>query len=32
MGSYVERYLTGPVDERDYSKWETELMYLASEI
>jgi hypothetical protein len=30
-GSYVERYLIGPVDEPDYSKWETELMYLASE-
>jgi GyrI-like small molecule binding domain len=30
-GSYVESYLIGPVDEPDYSKWETELMYLESE-
>jgi hypothetical protein len=30
-GSYVERYLIGPVDEPDYAKWKTELMYLASE-
>jgi hypothetical protein len=30
-GCYVERYLIGPVDEPDYSKWETELMYLASD-
>jgi hypothetical protein len=30
-GCYVERYLIGPVDEPDYSKWETQLMYLASE-
>lgn len=29
-GCYVERYLIGPVDEPDYCKWETELMYLAS--
>ena len=28
---YVERYLIGPIDEPDYSKCETELMYLASE-
>ena len=28
---YVERYLIGPIDEPDYSKSETELMYLASE-
>jgi hypothetical protein len=30
-GSCVERYLIGPVDDPDYSKWQTELMYLASE-
>jgi effector-binding domain-containing protein len=30
-GAYVEHYLIGPVDEPDYSKWETELMYLVSE-
>jgi len=30
-GAYVEQYLVGPVDEPDYSKWETELMYLVSE-
>src|SRR5450755_1082363 len=27
-GCYVEQYLVGPVDEPDYSKWKTELMYL----
>jgi hypothetical protein len=30
-GCYVEQYLVGPVDEPDYSKWTTELMYLASD-
>jgi hypothetical protein len=28
---YVEHYYVGPVDEPDYSKWETELAYLVSE-
>jgi effector-binding domain-containing protein len=27
LGGYVERYLIGPVEEPDYSKWETELAY-----
>ena len=30
-GCYVEQYLVGPVDEPDYSKWKTELLYLASD-
>jgi hypothetical protein len=30
-GCYVENYLVGPVDEPDYSKWQTELMYLTSD-
>ncbi|HYM58994.1 MAG TPA: GyrI-like domain-containing protein [Solirubrobacteraceae bacterium] len=28
---YVEHYHVGPVEETDYSKWETELAYLVSE-
>lgn len=28
---YVEHYRVGPVEEPDYSKWETELAYLVSE-
>jgi|ERR687891_2688494 effector-binding domain-containing protein len=28
LGGCVERYLIGPVEEADHSKWETELAYL----
>jgi hypothetical protein len=27
----VERYLIGPIDEPDYSKWETEVAYLIAD-
>jgi len=28
---YIEHYRIGPVEESDYSKWETELAYLTAE-
>jgi effector-binding domain-containing protein len=28
LPAYVERYFVGPMEEPDYSKWETELAYL----
>jgi effector-binding domain-containing protein len=27
-GTYMERYRVGPVEERDWTKWETELAFL----
>lgn len=27
LGGYVERYVIGPVEEPDFSKWQTELAY-----
>jgi effector-binding domain-containing protein len=30
LGGCVERYLIGPVDEPEHSRWETELAYLAA--
>jgi effector-binding domain-containing protein len=31
LGGSVERYLIGPVEESDYSKWETELAYVVAD-
>lgn len=31
LRAYAERYLTGPVDEPDHAKWQTELAYLVAE-
>jgi effector-binding domain-containing protein len=31
LGGCIERYLIGPVEETDYSKWETELAYLIAD-
>jgi len=31
LGGCVERYLTGPVQEPDHSRWQTELAYLTAQ-